>query len=252
MSVPIEELLHRRTDLSTFLVHFTRDYEGCSARANLLSILDRDVIEARTAYGMGRHVAPDDKDFQESQKVVCFTETPIEHAWMMCTGIEGRENGFGPYGLAFTKVWARSQHANPVWYLDISTRGGADWLTVPFEQLRDDAAAAAQGSGRSLSEYPIAQLLPFVEQMGPTRYHRKEFWWEREWRHVGHFRIEWCHIVAIFAPHDDHTKLTGAMTDMAVPSYPRPPFLDPNWGLERMISALRGVPAEEAGPLPPL
>jgi hypothetical protein len=37
----IEELLHRRTDLSTFLVHFTRDYgtPEVPARENLLSIL---------------------------------------------------------------------------------------------------------------------------------------------------------------------------------------------------------------------
>jgi hypothetical protein len=48
----IEELLHRRTDLSTFLVHFTRSYNRRSARNNLVSILRDRRIEARSVYGM--------------------------------------------------------------------------------------------------------------------------------------------------------------------------------------------------------
>jgi hypothetical protein len=252
MAWPIDALLHRRTDLSTFLVHFTRDYGGASAADNVLNMLNRDMIEARSVYGMGRGEATDDLRFQQSQQVVCFTESPLEHAWMMCQEIQGRENGFAPYGLAFTKVWARSQHANPVWYIDISARGGADWLTVPINSLRDEAERDARASRRTLAEYPIARLLPFVEQMGPTGSSRKEFWWEREWRHVGHFSFAWPNVVAIFAPHAEHARFVAAMKPMARPEYPRPPLLDPAWGLERMISALRGVPTDEAGPLPPL
>ena len=50
----IESLLHRRTDLSTFLVHFTRDTPtpSAAARDNLLSILGSQRLEARNTYGM--------------------------------------------------------------------------------------------------------------------------------------------------------------------------------------------------------
>jgi|ERR1700688_711092 len=250
MSWSIEDLLHRRTDLSTFVVHFTRTSGGYSSKDNLLSILGQSKIEARTAFGMGRHEAPDDKAFQESQRAVCFTETPIEHAWMMCAEIEGRANRFGPHGLAFTKVWARSNHANRVWYLDISVRGGASWLTEPIAMLRQEAVDAADRSGKSLTEYPITRLLPFIEQMGPTNYFRKEFWWEREWRHVGALAFRWLNVVAVFAPYQEHGEIRDAMAEMGRAELPTPPLLDPSWGLERMISALRGVPTEEAGPLP--
>jgi len=246
----IEDLLHRRTDLSTFVVHFTRAFGGDSSKDNLLSILGQSTIEARSTFGMGKSMAPDDAPFQESQRVVCFTETPIEHAWMMCAEIEGRVNGFGPHGLAFTKVWARSNHANPVWYIDISVRGGLSWLTVPVEQLRQEAADAANRDKRSLAEYPITRVLPFIEQMGPTCYSRKEFWWEREWRHVGAFHFQWPNVVAIFAPLPEHREIHAAMRAMVRNHACPPPLLDPSWGLERMISALRGMPTREAGPLP--
>ena len=36
----IEDLLQRRTDLSTFLVHLTREGDGNSALENLISIID--------------------------------------------------------------------------------------------------------------------------------------------------------------------------------------------------------------------
>lgn len=42
----IEELLHRRTDLSTFVIHWTRDYEGTTAKDNLTSILKSHTLEA--------------------------------------------------------------------------------------------------------------------------------------------------------------------------------------------------------------
>jgi uncharacterized protein YceH (UPF0502 family) len=53
----IEELLHRRSDLSTFVVHFTRDSGRASARENLEAILYSQTIEARTVYGMAKNLA---------------------------------------------------------------------------------------------------------------------------------------------------------------------------------------------------
>ena len=122
----IEQLLQRRTDLSTFLVHLTRASPGASAGNNLLRIVEDLTIEARSPFGMARHLEKHLTGTGASQKAVCFTETPLEHTWMMVQDIEGRAVKMAPYGLVFPRSVARRKHCNPVWYLDISTRGGPD------------------------------------------------------------------------------------------------------------------------------
>lgn len=105
----IENLLNRRTDLSTFLVHFTRDTQtpSAAARDNLMNILWSQRLEARNTYGMAKELAERFPEVAATQNTVCFTETPLEHAWMMCADIEGRSIQFNGYGLAFTKAFAR-------------------------------------------------------------------------------------------------------------------------------------------------
>ena len=146
----IECLLHRRADLSTFLVHFTRESVGTSARDNLLSILQSRTIEARRAMGMAaKRVEAQPLSFA-TQKVVCFTETPLEHAWMMVEDIDNRDVAFSQYGIVVTKTYARRRACNPVWYLDITP--GHDWLTNPINQLVNDAIAqATSGVGGGVS-----------------------------------------------------------------------------------------------------
>lgn len=235
----IEDLLHRRGDLSTFLVHLTRgaDSGTTSARDNFKSILSNECIEARTALGMAK-----DREAPTDQRVVCFTETPLEHAWMMCQTIEGREHSLSEYGFVFPKRWARAKRVNPVWYLDI-TPTGAEWLTVPINSLIDKAV-----NGADVAE--IFKIAPFIEQMGPTCQgrSRKEFWWEREWRHRGNFAFGSSDLVAMFAPEQEHLELRTALIGLA-PSSDRTPLLDPKWGMERMIAELAGVDAAHVGPM---
>src|SRR5688500_5267288 len=108
----VEELLHRRTDLSTFLVHFTRDDREVAARDRLLSILLAGELRRGRPMGMAagssRELQHTDSRFYETQRVSCFTDTPLEHAWMMCQDIQGRQLNFRPYGIAFTKTWGRT------------------------------------------------------------------------------------------------------------------------------------------------
>ena len=72
----IEDLLHRRTDLSTFLVHLTRNGSQSMARDNLLAMAEDQFIEARTPFGPAAKHEPLLAD-SASQKTVCFTETPL-------------------------------------------------------------------------------------------------------------------------------------------------------------------------------
>src|SRR6266516_3190177 len=257
MSEQIENLLHRRTDLSTFLVHFTRDSDDGAATGldNLLNILKTCRLEARNTYGMAGQLAGRFTEVAKTQRTVCFTETPLEHAWMMCRPIADRRFRFNGYGLAFTKPFARRQGANPVWYLDISQRG-RDWLTQPVDRLIEAAVTSATRQdtgftdGSALAWADILQLTPFIEQMGPTKDSRKEFWWDREWRHVGDFTFDPGHIVVAFAPEDQQASLRAELRKATASDYDGLTFVDVNWGLERIIGALANVDAADLGPFP--
>jgi hypothetical protein len=250
----IESLLHRRTDLSTFLVHFTRDTQmpPVAARDNLLSILRSQRLEAKNTFGMARDLAVKFPEVAATQNTVCFTETPLEHAWTMCADIEGRSIRFNGYGLAFTKTFARLQGVNPVWYLDITP--GHRWLTNPIERLVGEAVKAATPTDATdphpaaLEMAPILELTPFIDQMGNPSGTRKEFWWEREWRHVGHLQFTVTDLVVVFAPEHEHALLRDALTGHPGYAATMPRFADAQWGLERMIATLAGV--SDPGPFP--
>ncbi|MEO8347814.1 MAG: hypothetical protein ABI610_02795 [Acidobacteriota bacterium] len=112
----ISEVLNRRTDLSTFVVHMTRDHSATdTARRRLEQIIETETLKAGEPRGIAVGYAPNYPDptpalndeQQESQRVVCFTETPLEHMYSMFASIASRDNEFQPYGLAMTKMVAR-------------------------------------------------------------------------------------------------------------------------------------------------
>lgn len=253
MSEEIEALLHRRSDLSTFLVHLTRDTKR-PARNNLLGILSDHTIRARTALGMAQAYDSELKETPASQRVVCFTETPLEHTWMMVRDIEHRQQAFKPYGVVFNKSTCRRSGCNPVWYLDITW--GHDWLTTPINDLVDQAVEQSKTkmgrvkAGR-LAEQRIFKITPFLEQMGNPSGTRKEFWWEREWRKVGDFAFRPRKVVAVLAPEQEHDGMRQEIANLDADWKRRNvPLLDPSWGLQRMMSAMAGIDPDDAGPWP--
>jgi hypothetical protein len=67
---------------STFLVHLTRDdsdSSGQDARTKLLSMAASSTIEARRPLGMAGHLDSYLIDGVGTQRMVCFTETPLQH-----------------------------------------------------------------------------------------------------------------------------------------------------------------------------
>ena len=84
--------------------------------------------------------------------------------------------------------------------------------------------------------------------MGNPSGTRKEFWWEREWRHVGDLQFAKRDLVVVFAPEQEHSTLRGSLA--ADPDYEAVllRLMDAQWGLERMIATLAGV--SDHGPFP--
>lgn len=75
----IEQLLHRRTDLSTFVVHFTRSAQDMSALDNLRSILSGRKLEARNVYGMAQELTTEFPQWK-AHSVSCASR---RHHWNM-------------------------------------------------------------------------------------------------------------------------------------------------------------------------
>jgi hypothetical protein len=248
----IQDLLHRRTDLSTFVIHWTRQKEdGKAARENLESILRQRTIFARTPRGAAVETIKtlrnenrlDENavaDALDSQKVVCFTEAPLEQAWSFVCSIAGRDYQLEPYGLAFTKMKAREMGVNPVWYVDM-TPSGHDWLSNYVNRLVKRALDEATHE-RSFADDPMAKIAPFVDWMGtwPKTGKKKEFWWEREWRHLGDLKFDLDDVAVVLCPASDKE---GLATVTESQGGRRVPVIDPVWGLERIIAELAGVSA---------
>lgn len=242
--VDIAELVSRRTDLSTFLVHLSRNQDAQSARDGLLSIIRSGRLEARSSFGQAASKLRGDAAGLATQKCVCFTETPLEHVHLLLQDIDGREFRFGPYGLALPKRLGRQLGVNPVWYLDITPALGHNWLTNPLNRIVDAAIAAG-----NFATSDIARLTPFVEQMGTRRdangalVYRKEFWWEREWRHSGDLMLPPRFM--ILCPEAEHAAIQMELGHLANGR----PLVDPNWGLEKIIANLAGFQSAEVDQL---
>lgn len=231
----LPDILNRRSDLSTFLVHLTRDTQS-SARENLESIISDRKIEARSVYGaltQHTHKLPDKG---KSQQVVCFTETPLEYTYFLTEQIDDRDYKFSNYGIAITKRLGREKGVNPVWYLDITP--GHDWLTTSVDALRKtfiDGGAKDNDLGR---------LFPYIEQMGNGKSkagtgYCKEFWWEREWRHCGDFRLPLT--VICLCPESEIPHFSALMQKAPLDGK----CVDPTWSLERIIAHLAGFAPDE-------
>jgi hypothetical protein len=242
----IEDLIHRRTDLSTFVIHWTRDFESRAARENLISMLQERRIVACNPMGAAARRLEQEPDGPgreaalDSQKVVCFTEAPLEQAWSFVVPVFGRQTQLEPYGLAFTKRRARLLGINPVWYVDMTP--GHTWLMNDIETLVERAIRSALSS---FDKDPIARIAPFVEGMGTWGSSRKEFWWEREWRCTGDLKFRLQHVAVILCPENDMGDFRKVAGSAPPEAGRRVPLVDPRWGLEQIIAALADVPEDD-------
>ena len=126
MPLHIREVLNRRTDLSTFVVHLTRRRDATySAQHALVDIARSGRLEARTPLGWAKAQDDPNDPAKQSQRVVCFSETPLQHVYSLFQEIRGRAVKLSTYGVAFTRDTARSKGVNPVWYVDMTP--GRTW-----------------------------------------------------------------------------------------------------------------------------
>jgi hypothetical protein len=154
----------------------------------------------------------------DSQRCVCFTETPLEHVSLLTAELDDRRRcKFEPYGIAITRKQGRERGVNPVWYLDMAP--GHGWLTEHWKQLVGWAIDVEVHTGEPFDDHPISKLAPFTDWMGvwPTTGRKKEFWWEREWRRCGDFRLPDTAYIVI-CPTEDREEIEGVVARGRIPT----------------------------------
>lgn len=251
-SKQIEEILARRGDLSTFLVHLISSQNSSKKELTkeelqeaLTSIIENNQIESRNPWGMLKQYHEDPNlidSIKEKQKCVCFSETPLEFIWSLCEDIPGRNCPLSNFGIIITKKEARNQGVNPVWYIDGTEGHGG--LDKKINKLIQDAINKKDEQEKN----ELFELTPFFEVMnswkdkdsGQTK--RKEFWWEREWRHKGPFKLPEDFIT--ICPQEDHKHIESIITKKGKSAH----LIDPRWSMEQMIANLAKFNPDEIGP----
>jgi hypothetical protein len=78
------------------------------------------------------------------------------------------------------------------------------------------------------------------------RPYRKEFWWEREWRHIGNFQLPNHYIV--LCPSSDIARVKDVVDNLnELDSPSKVSYVDPRWSLEMIIGKLAGMTSDDLG-----
>jgi Putative abortive phage resistance protein AbiGi, antitoxin len=243
MGANIRDVLHRRTDLSTFVVHLTRarsapewDQEQ-SAKDCLYSIATDRRIRALKAHGWADEQDDENDQNAQTQRVVCFSETPLEHINSLVTPIAQRKVALAEWGLVITKMVARQAGVNPIWYVDQTTAQYAQWeISKAVDDLKKEAIASKIG----FHKHPAAMMFPFFEVMGTWRnvdpISRKEFWWEREWRMRGDYFFGLDQIAFWIVPDAEQAAFQTHVGQIDANAKVR--CIDAKWGLEEILARL--------------
>jgi len=205
------------TDMSNFVVHFTREYGGKSPYENILRILHSKTIKARNAFGIGKSEAPN----TQSQKVACFSEVPLH---LLSRFAEKRSS----YGIVFPKDMVIHRKGNPILY-------------AYKDHPATTALRAIMQQAKTVAEHAIWSVTPFVDAPGKYAHGSYFFEWEREWRAVGDYKFQTDEVALLILPEKQHEKarafFKAAKKENTGPSYDCP-FIDPYWKHKKIRKVL--------------
>jgi hypothetical protein len=203
----VRELLSRRNDLSTFLVHLTRDWEEGDPDSHRTA---QDSF--RRIIGERRLLAGKPQGFAREQ------DDPAD-----------------PIPL-----WSTRGRCSRTTY----SGGWRDWLVTPINELKDEAVGDDFHTQPIARLLPFFDWMggPF-----PGADTSKEFWWEREWRHQRDLALDavWDKVIWL-CPASEHEEFTTLVEESAPGDATASPiFIDPSWGLEEIVAHLAGLAEED-------
>lgn len=211
----ILELLNRRNDISTFVIHLCRDLENQPANQRLRNILSSNPPVIRAFSNSGLYAG----DQNLNTRAVCFSETPLEHIYTMVAEIDNRRCEYRKYGLIFSKEFLREKGVSPIWYINHLTAGGSPIRTA-LDNLKQSLTPQ--------QTLYFQEIAPFLEYW--HRYPFRDFYWEREWRFKGDFTFQLNEPVLGICPEAEFLNWEN--------DFPPIKFVDPVWGLDRIVEKL--------------
>ena len=232
-------MIDKRSDLSRYLVHLTRDYDGESAYDNLINILKTKNIEARNYHCLFspkiRKMDISDK-LNNSFKTVCFTETPLNQITNLTTDIPNRNIKLKPYGVVFWRDQLLDKGANPAIYLNAKGTDLRDYLIQQFDNQFKDIKTLGKLKREDDYYYEIIQYFSLINVIND----KYDFSWEREWRFHGDFKFNYRNMVAIVCknPEEFENRCEEELQAKALNFIKRTPMISPDWGYEQVIEEL--------------
>ncbi|MDB5037778.1 MAG: hypothetical protein JWQ35_1306 [Bacteriovoracaceae bacterium] len=245
----------KRSDLSNFLIHLTKNgsyeawremdssnYAGRYLYGPSETIMAEDSLRkiltspsptllARSPFGVfkviGINVSKNRKlDIPpEWLMSVCFSETPLRELPSFYRATQDpknwslKTNRYQKFGLAFDVEHMRSSGGHPVFYYD--RRQTAIQKTI--ESLGNP-------NMHSLTRHILALCEPYGPKiLEPTK--EVDFRWEREWRVVGNFKFSWQNVAFGICPEEKIPEFEILVKGSF-------PFLDPDWEIDRLKSDL--------------
>lgn len=231
--VPLDEIeqpdppnIAQGTSLGELLEHVRRIREqDRTGYGRWIEILGSRVLMPGTRpLGAARRIA----ELAESQRVVCFSEIPLD---MLDRLVERRSL----YGLGFTKEFIVQAGGGPLWYLDDE----GEQAGIVRAQIDERVRAGVDPTD------PFWKLTPFIDNPGVYWGRPYRFEWEREWRVVGELRFHQRDVAFLFLPEEEHDDARQWFADVEIensgPAY-FCPFVDPRWDMDRIQRALEHIP----------
>jgi hypothetical protein len=222
-------------DVSDYVVHFTKQWNGDTPYQNMMSILwDRRLEPGPDAFGAAKNLGW----LGDSQRCVCFSEIPLGFLKRLVS----RRSHFG---LAFRKEFLVKEGGAPVWYLEHGTPAYDHFRTA----LKPAIAAKEP-------EHPLFALTPFVDHPAggaPDAPYNYRWEWEREWRANRTIDFKEEDVAFLFIAEHQHVAarkfFEGHIEEQTGPGY-LCPYIDPTWSAERVKEALDQVPPSGVPGLP--
>ncbi len=223
-----------RDDLSRFLIHLTRDYEGVSAENNLISILKMRKIQARNAHCLFKHDLAKlrlSSTLQKRFTTVCFTEAPLPQIKRLIAKVAGRQIQLQPYGLVFDKDFLLARGASPAIYVNAKGTQLRDYLLVEFRK-QFEKIKTLRSLKKSEQEYyeSIVQYYSLINIIS----NNYDFTWEREWRLTGDLAFKYLKLIAIIAedPDDFESLCEEQLPKQKFRYIQMLPIISPEWSYE--------------------
>lgn len=221
-----------RTDISDFIIHFTRDSTENFALDNLISILNDMKINANEHHCLFNNpLKEQSQEIRENFNVACFTETPL-HKLKNIFNIQNKQKHFKPYGVIFFKdllneYWVHENeklgnHPNPVFYVSGDNKTLVKYFFEQYEQWLEDLK-----NNKANNFHLFGSLINLVNE-------KHNFIWEREWRTVGDYKFITPDVVAVIAPENEHNlireKVYSFSNSMTI--------IDIEWSFETLLSKI--------------